>query len=211
MTEQNGQPKPARPARVAGPAWLRYPSQITAAEMGDLLSARDKANTATPGLQSALTVAIVVAALAAIAALGIFNFSHFRSMDVRYGTDSAGHRTGGVIDDTTSWGIALLAVAGAGLAVAGVRFDVTARTRAILMLAGAAVLIGIGTGVGLRLEPSRHDLLKHFHVGVWGTRASFDRLMHMLSACGWLVAACGVAVVVLLVVQRRRIAAAYPE
>jgi hypothetical protein len=48
-------------------------------------------------------------------------------------------------------------------------------------------------------------------VGVWGSRTSFDRLMHELAACGWLVAACGVAVVVLMLVQRRRIAAAYSE
>ncbi len=211
MTEQNGQPKPARPAADAGPAWLRYRSQMTDAELRALLSARDKATTATPGLQSALTIAVVVAVLATVMALAIFNFSHFRAMDGRYGRDSAGNRTGGFVDDTTSWGIALLALAGAGSAAAGVRLDVTARTRAILMLTGAAVLIVIGTGVGLLLDPSRHDLLRHFHVGVWGTRASFDRLMHVLNACGWLVAACGVAVVVLMVVQRRRLVAAYPD
>ncbi len=211
MTEEVGQPKPARPASVAGPVSLRYPSQMTHAEMRGLLSAQDKARSATPGLQSALTIVVVVAVLATVMALGIFNFSHLRAMDGRYGRDSAGNRTGGVVDDTTSWGIAFLAVAGAGLAAAGVRLDVTARTRAILMLAGAAVLIVIGAGVGLLVDPSRHDLLRHFHVGLWGTRASFDRLMHALDACGWLVAVCGVTVVVLMVVQRRRIAAAYPE
>jgi hypothetical protein len=207
VTEKVGQPKPARPNVPTGPAWLRYPSQMNDAEARDLLSEQDKASTVTPGLQSALTAATVVAVLAAIAAVGIFNFSHFRAMDVRYGMDSAGNPTGGTVD-YTAWGIGLLAGAGALSALAGVRFDLTARTRIILMTAGSAAMIAVGAGVAVLLDPSRHDLLKYFHVGIWGSRSSFDRLIYVLDACGWLVAGCGVAVLVLMVVQRRRIAVA---
>jgi hypothetical protein len=198
--EKVGQPKPARPAASAGAPWLRYPSQMTDAEVRDLLSAQDKARTVTPGLQSALTAAIIVAALAAIVALGIFNFSHFRAMDFLHG---------GAVD-YTAWGVAFIAVVAAAVALAGVRLDLTQSTPSILTTAGSAMMIAVGAGFALGLDPSRHDLLKHYHVGVWGTRASFDHLIHMLDACGWLVAACGLAVLVLMVVQRRRIAAAYP-
>jgi hypothetical protein len=208
--EEVGQPKPARPAVSAGAPWLRYPSEMTDADVRDLLTQQDKARTVTPGLQRALTVTIVVGALAVVVALGVFNFSHFRAMDVQLGRDSAGHLIGWAAD-YTAWGIAFMAVAAELLALAGVRLDITARTRVILTAAGSAVMIAVGSGVALLLDPSRHDLLKHFHVGVWGSLASFDLLIHVLDACGWLFAACGVAVLVLMVVQRRRIAAAYPE
>lgn len=208
--EEVGQPKPARPAVSAGAPWLRYPSQMTDAEVRDLLSAQDKARTVTPGLQSALTAAIIVAALVAILALGIFNFSHFRAMDVLHGVDAARNPAAGAVD-YTAWGLAFIAVVAAAVAFAGVRLDVTPPTRNILTTAGSAMMIATGAGFALGLDPSRHDLLKHYHVGVWGTRASFDHLIRMLDACGWLVAACGVAVLVLTVVQRRRIAAAYPQ
>ena len=205
-----GQPEPARPAASVGAPRLRCASQMTDAEVRDLLSAQDKARTVTPGLQSALTAAIIVAALAAILALGIFNFSHFRAMDVLHGVDAARNPAAGAVD-YTAWGVAFIAVVAAAVALAGVRLDVTPPTRNILTTAGSAMMIATGAGFALGLDPSRHDLLKHYHVGVWGTRASFDHLIHMLDACGWLVAACGVAVLVLTVVQRRRIAAAYPE
>ena len=151
-----------------------------------------------------------MAALAAVLALGIFNFSHFRAMDVLHGLDAAGNPAAAAVD-YTAWGVAFIAVAATAVALAGVRLDVTQSTRSILMTAGAAMMIATGAGFALGLDPSRHDLQKHYHVGAWGTRASFDHLIHLLDACGWLVAACGLAVLVLMVVQRRRIAAAYPE
>jgi hypothetical protein len=210
MTAENGQPKPARPAATAGPAWLRYPSQISDAEARGLLSAQDKAKTATPRLQTALTAATVAAILITILAGAIFNFSHFRAMDLTRAPDARHDPAGAAVDYTVA-GAALLAVAAAGVALAGARLDVTERTRTLLMTAGAAGMVVMGAGAGVMLDPSRRALLKHYHVGVWGSRASFDRLMHELAACGWLVAACGVAVVVLMRVQRRRIAEAYPE
>ena len=121
MTERWEQPEPARPAAA------RTFSQMSDAERAELLSAQDKANTATPGLQTALTLLPAVAALAALVAVGIFMASHF------------------------------------------------------------------------------------YHVGVWGTRASFYRLFDTFDALGWLVAACGLAVLVLMVLQRRRIDATYPK
>lgn len=210
MTAENGQPRPVRPAVGAGPAWLRYPSQLTEAEVRDLLSAQDKARSATPRLQAALTAATVAAILVTILAGAIFNWSHFRAMDLIRDADATHGPAGGAVDYNVA-GVALLAAAAAGVALAGVRLDVTARTRTLLMTAGAAGMVVLGAGAGVLLDPSRHTLLKHYHVGVWGSRTSFDRLIQELATCGWLVAACGVAVVVLMLVQRRRIAAAYSE
>lgn len=210
MTTESGQPKPARPVADGGPAWLRYPSQISDAEARGLLSAQDKARTAMPGLQTALTVATVVAILVTILAGAIFNFSHFRAMDITRAFHPGGVPAGGAVDYSAA-GAALLAAAAAGVALAGVRLDVTERTRTVLMTAGAAGMVVMGAGAGIMLDPSRRALLEHYHVGIWGSRASFDVLLHELAACGWVVAACGVAVVVLMRTQRRRVAAAYPE
>jgi hypothetical protein len=210
MTAENGQPKPARPAVTTGPAWLRYSSQISDAEARGLLSAQDKAKTATPRLQTALTAATVAAILITILAGAIFNFSHFRAMDVTRAPGPGQVPAGGAVDYTAA-GVALLVVAAAGVALAGARLDVTARTRTLLMTAGAAGMVALGAGAGAMLDPSRRALLEHYHVGVWGSRTSFDWLMHELAACGWLVAACGVAVFMLMLVQRRRLAEAYPE
>ncbi len=210
MTAENGQPKPARPVAGGGAARQRYPSQLSDAEASELLSAQDKARTATPRLQTALTVATVAAILVTILAGAIFDFSHFRAMDITRAFDPEGVPAGGAVDYSAA-GAALLAAAAAGVALAGVRLDVTERTRTVLMTAGAAGMVVMGVGAGIKLDPSRRALLEHYHVGVWGSRASFDLLMHELAACGWLVAACGVAVVVLMRMQRRRVAEAYPE
>ena len=39
----------------------------------------------------------------------------------------------------------------------------------------------VGGSVGLFLDPSRADLRSHYHVGVWGSIASFNRLIHTLT------------------------------
>jgi len=208
MTD-GGQPKPARPVTAGVPVWLRPPSQLSDAERSSLLTARDKASTATPGLQRALTGAAISGIVLALVGLAIFQFSHFRAMDLVHGVDAAGQRTG-FQDDYKAWGVALFVVVGALLALAGHRLDVAARTRVILMTAGSAVMVVTGACAGLLLVPSRGDLRAHYHVGVWGSAASFSRFIHALSLCGWLIAACGVAIAVLMLLQRRRIAAAYP-
>jgi hypothetical protein len=210
VTDENDQPEPARPAVPEGPAWLHYESEIGEAEVRDLVPARTRAGAVTPGLQRALTTATGIAVLAAIVAAVVFNISHFRSMDAMYGVDRAGHAIGAAVDYTAA-SIVLIAIVGALVAFAGVWLDVTARTRAVLMTVGAIVMILIGGGVGLFLDPSRPDLLKHYHVGDWGTRASFARLMHSLDTCGGLVAACGLAILILMIVQQRKVRRAYPE
>jgi hypothetical protein len=197
----DGQPEPARPVMEGVPS---------EAELRSLLTAKDKANTSTPGLQRAMTALALAAVVLALLGLAVFQFSHFRAMDVMHGVDAAGHRIG-FDADYTAWGIALFVVVGALLALAGHRLDVTTRTRTILMTAGSVVMIVTGSCVGLFLVPSRADLRAHYHVGVWGSPASFSRLIDTMNVCGWLIAVCGVALLVLMVVQRRRIAAAYPE
>jgi hypothetical protein len=102
-----------------------------------------------------------------------------------------------------------IAVRGALCSLAGAWFDVAARTRLLLIGAGAAVMVLVGGSVGFFLDPSRADLRSHYHVGEWGSAASFDRLIHTFDALGWCLAACGIAVVVVMLVQRRRIAAVY--
>jgi xanthine/uracil/vitamin C permease (AzgA family) len=204
MTERWEQPEPARPAAA------RTFSQMSDAERAELLSAQDKANTATPGLQTALTLLPAVAALAALVAVGIFMASHFRAMDLQYAVDAQGNRIGGQFDYHAVY-IAFAAVVGAVVALAGARIDVTARTRTLMMTIGVGVMIVVGSCVGLLIGPSSKGLQVHYHVGVWGTRASFYRLFDTFDALGWLVAACGLAVLVLMVLQRRRIDATYPK
>jgi xanthine/uracil/vitamin C permease (AzgA family) len=92
----------------------------------------------------------------------------------------------------------------------GARFDVTLRTRTVLLSIGAGLLVAVGAGVGVLLDPSRRDLQAHFHIGEWGSRSSFYAWIHLLDAFGWLLAVCGVVVAVLLVAQRRKVAAAFP-
>jgi len=213
------QPEPARPA-VPQQVWLRPPSQLTDDEFAQLLSPREKADTATPHLQAWLAGLACTGGLIAIAAVCIFNWSHFRAMDVTRGASANGQITGGNADFIV-WGIAAFAVVGAILAFVGIRTNLSARTRTVLIVAGAGLMTVTGACVGLFLDPSRYDLLRHYHVGalgrrlwdgeVWGSEASFARFIHLLDACGWLVAACGVVVLVLVVVQRRRLAAAYPN
>jgi hypothetical protein len=206
----DGQPEPARPYLEGIPVWLRPPSQLSDAERRSLLTAKDKANTSTAGLQRALTALALTAVALALIGLGVFQFSHFRVMDVMYGTDAAGHRIG-FRADYTAWGIALFVVVGALLALAGHRLDVGTRTRVTMMTAGSAALTVTGSCVGLFLVPSRADLRAHYHVGEWDSPASFSRLIRAFDACGWLIAACGVAILVLMLVQRHKIAAAYRE
>jgi hypothetical protein len=211
MTQETGQPEPARPATADGPAWLGYASQISDAQFTrDMLTARDKAETATPRLQMALTVLAVVAALTAMSALGVFTASHFRAMDMHYGVDAEGNPIGDEIDVRVA-GIAFLTGAAGLVVLAGARLNLAARTRVVMMSAGATVMVVVGGGMGLLLDPSRRDLQQHYHVGEWGTRAAFDRFVHSLDALGWLIAACGIAVMVLAFVQRRRMSEAFPE
>lgn len=202
MTESWEQPEPARP--VAGHTL----AEMSAAERVALLTAQDKANTATPRLQKALMLPPIVAALAGVAGSVIFIASHYRSMDVQYTVDAQGNPIGDRYDYHAVY-LAVFVVVAALVAVAGVRLDVTARTRTILMSIGAATMIAVGGGVALLIRPSRADLQVHYHVGVWGTRAAFYRLFDTLDALGWVVAACGLAVLALMLLQRRRIAAAY--
>jgi hypothetical protein len=179
---------------------------MTEADYVELLSARDRARTATPGLQSALTAVAVTAVAATVVALAIFDFSHFRAMDVargaRPGADPAA-------TDYKAWGVALFAVVAALAAAGGVQLDVTARTRHLLTTAGGLVMIAVGAGTALLLEPTRHDVAAYYHVGTWGSRASFDRFLYSLDGIGLVVAGCGVTVLVLAALQRRRVAAAY--
>ncbi len=176
------------------------------ADFVELLSARDRARTATPRLQSGLTTAAVVALAATVVALVMFDFSHFRAMDVvrdtRPGDPAA--------TDYKAWGVALFSIIAALAVLAGVQLDVTARTRRVLQTAGALVMIAVGAGTALLLDPSRRDLAAYYHVGAWGSRASFDRFLYALDGFGLVVAACGVAALVLAARQRRRIDAAYP-
>jgi hypothetical protein len=208
MVEESEQTRATRPAD-AGSA-RRHASRMTDAELGDLMTARDKANKATPGLQRALAVLAIAAALLANVAVGVYVTSHFRDMDVEFGVDASGRRIGAEVDDKAKV-TALLATTGALLILLGALLNVTARARQLLLAAGSVVVVSVGAGVGLLLDASRQDLQRHFHVGDWGTRTSFNRLIYTLDAFGWLVAACGVAVLVLMVVQRRRISEAYPD
>lgn len=194
---QGRQPMPARPA-----------ARMTEADYVELLSARDRARTATPRLQSALTTAAVVALAATVVALVVFDFSHFRAMDVVHVDDRPGQPA--MSTDYKAWGVALFAVLAAAATLAGLHFDVTARTRRLLTTAGAVVMIAVGAGTALLLDPSRRDLSAYYHVGTWGSRASFDRFIYLLDAFGWIVAGCGVAALVLAALQRRRVGAAYP-
>jgi hypothetical protein len=204
VTERWEQPEPARPVAA------RSVSQMSSREFAKFLSAQEKANTATPGLQSALTVVPVLVVLATIAGLVIFTASHFRWMDVRYGVDAAGNHIGSR-GDVNAMGMTALAVIGALLALVGARFDVTERTRIILMSSASAVMIVGGSCLALFLDPSRGDLQRHYHVGSWGSQASFAALLHTLDAIGWVVGVCGVAILVLMLLQRHRVAAAYPQ
>lgn len=207
MTHQTEQPEPAKPS-PGGPVWRRYASQMNDRQFHALLTAREKASEVTPGLQRALTAVSLAAAVATVAAVAVFLWSHFRAMDVQSGLDAAGNRTGFQADYTVA-GIVLIAFGGVLLALAGTRLDVTARTRAVLMASGGGVMMAVGAGAGLLLDPSREDLRRHYHVGEWGSQASFERLLHILGAFGWFVAACGLVVVLLMIVQRRKVAAAY--
>ena len=218
MNDDREQPEPARPP-VASPVWMRPVSELSDEEFGQVLTARERAETATPRLQAWLFGVTLLGIVCVVAAVVVFNWSHFRAMDVTQGVDASGRAVGGAIDYTV-WGVAFIAIGGALLALAGVKFDVTARTRSVLVVVGAALMIVVGAGIGLLLDPSRHDLLKHYHVGAWGrlwpdgswgSEASFARFIHLLDACGWALAACGVALLVLMTVQRRRLARAYPE
>lgn len=204
MTEQWEQPEPARPAGT------RTLAQMSKAERAKLLTAQDKANTATPGLQKALTLLPIIAALAALAAVIIFITSHYRAMDVQYQVDAQGNPIGDHFDLHAVY-IAATVVIAALVAVLGARIDVTARTRTIMMTIGAGIMVVVGSCVALLISPASKALRVHYHVGVWGTRAAFYRLFNTLDALGWVVAACGVAVFALMVLQRRRISAAYPK
>lgn len=203
MTERWDQPGPARP-----PAAVSV-SRMSDEEFSRLLSAQEKANTATPGLQRALTLLPALAMAASVAGVVVLVTSHFRMMDVRHTVDAAGNPNGGG-GDVVAVCSAVIAGLGAIAAFVGARFDITARTRTILMTAGAVIMIVVGSAVGLSLDPSRADLLRHYHVGTWGSRASFYELVHILDALCWVVVACGVAVMVIMILQRRRISAAYP-
>jgi len=212
------QPEPARPATPES-VWLRTPSQLSDDEFAKLLTPHEKADTATPHLQAWLSGLAVTGGLIAIAAVCIFNWSHFRAMDVTTGADAGGQIVGGNADFVV-WGIAAFVVVGAILAFIGIRTNVGAGARNLLIVAGGGLMAITGLSVGLFADPSRHDLLKHYHIGAvglkyygdsWGSPASFANFVHLLDACGWLVAACGLAVIVLLFVQRRRVRAAYPE
>lgn len=210
MTRDREQPEPARPADPVGPAWMRYASQVSADEYVELLPARQKAANATPRIQAALTIVPIVAVALAVLGFVIFNWSEFRAMDIQYGVDEEGNFIGGAVDYKVA-AVVLAAVVGALLVIAGARFDVQARARTWLMTAGAAVMVVVGSVTGLQLDPSRDDLQAHYHVGEWGSEEQFGLLVGALSAVGWAVFVCGAVCLVLAYVQRRRVAAAYPE
>jgi hypothetical protein len=71
-------------------------------------------------------------------------------------------------------------------------------------------MVAICVGFNLLLLTSRTDLEDHYHVGLWGSRLSLFLLFGTLEAIGWLIAACAVATLVLMIVQRQRLRAAYP-
>jgi hypothetical protein len=203
MTEHWDQPGPAHPIAA------RSVSEMGDKEFSRLLSAREKAGTATPVLQRLLLLLPALAMAVVIAGLVLFITSHFRMMDVRNTINSAGNHVGDKGDVDALSGAVIVGL-GAIAAFAGARFDVAARTRAILMTFGSVLMIVPGSAAALLLDPSRADLLRHYHVGTWGSRASFFDLVHALDALCWAVAACGVVIVVIMMLQRRRVSAAYP-
>jgi hypothetical protein len=203
MTEHWDQPGPAHPIAA------RSVSEMGDKEFSRLLSAREKAGTATPVLQRLLLLLPALAMAVVIAGLVLFITSHFRMMDVRNTIGSAGNHVGDKGDVDALSGAVIVGL-GAIAAFAGARFDVAARTRAILMTFGSVLMIVPGSAAALLLDPSRADLLRHYHVGTWGSRASFFDLVHALDALCWAVAACGVVIVVIMMLQRRRVSAAYP-
>lgn len=207
MRDEAGQPEPARPV-VAPQLWQRPASQLTDADWDRLLTARERAKAKTPGLQKALTGVCILAILLSLVAGGVFSLSHFRLMDIEHGVDAEGNSIGWDAD-YTAFGLVFFAVCGALLALAGIWLNVGARTRRLLMWIGASILALIGIGTAVLANPWNDDLRSHYHVGEWGSAASFDGLFYTLDALALLLAGCGVAIVAVSVVQRRRIAVAY--
>jgi hypothetical protein len=202
------QPDPARPG-TSGPTRHEYVSEMSEAEFETLLRPLDRARTVAPHLQRLMTAVLAAAIGMSIIAIWVFLSSHFVAMDALHGMDAKGRAT---FPNTQFNIVAVTAfsVAGALIALAGVRLDLQQVTRAVLVTAGSVVMALVGVGVALWFVPTRNDLRHYYHVGSWGSAASFSHLLHLVDALGLAVAGCAVVAVVVMAMEWRRLTAAYP-
>lgn len=174
------------------------------------LTDQDKARNAALGLLRGLSGVAVLAVLVMVAAAALFIGSDWVQTEALSNKQGVGGRPRLSASSYAYYALGVV-VSAALLIVAGAWIDVTERTRTILMSVGGGLLVFVGVSVAALFRPGRGDLRGHFEVGAVGTETEWTRWVYALDALGLLIAACGVAALVLVVLQRRRIAARYPD
>lgn len=174
-----------------------------------LLTAQERAATATPRLQGALLgVALAAAALAAASAVLFSASSWVDAESARITTGNPDNAEW--ISSTYAWTVAALVFLAALLVAGGSRIDVGARVRYGMMTIGAVLMVTIGGLTPVRFNPSRDGLRHYYHVGEVASSAAFAHWVYPIDVIAVLIAGCGVTALVLGELQRRRVAAAYP-
>jgi hypothetical protein len=173
------------------------------------LTDQDKSRIAALGLLRALTGVAVAAVFLVMVAAAAYIGSQWVQTEALSSKQGVGGRPRLSASSYTYYVVGVV-MGAALLVVAGAWFDVTERTRTLLMSLGGGLLVFVGGSVVALFRPGRADLRGHFEVGEVGTETEWVHWVYALDALGLLIAACGVAALVLMVVQKRRIAARYP-